>query len=129
MNVPRQTLPPLHHGIKNIKNMEVITIESKAFQQLMAKLDRVERFVLDNAKDKSDHDALWLDKDTVCAYLKISKRTLQRYRSNGVIAYSLIGRKTYYSVASVKQLLKEKNIRRDNSSLDELARKGQLQTQ
>ena len=109
--------------------MEVITIESKAFQQLMAKLDRIERFVIDNARDKSEHDQLWLDKDTVCAYLKISKRTLQRYRSNGVIAYSLIGHKTYYSVASVKQLLKEKNIRRDNRSLEELAGKGQLQPQ
>lgn len=106
--------------------MEVITIESKAFLQLMAKLDRIERFVIDNAQDKSDHDALWLDKDTVCAYLKISKRTLQRYRSNGVIAYSLIGRKTYYSVASVKELLKDKNIRRNKPSMDELADKGRL---
>jgi len=109
--------------------METITIESKVFQQLMAKLNRIERFVTDNAKEKTDPESLWLDKDTVCAYLKISKRTLQRYRSNGVIAYSLIGRKTYYSVASVKKLLKEKNIQRDKKSLNELARKGQIQQQ
>ena len=109
--------------------METITIESQAWQQLMAKIDRIERFIIDSAKDKSEPDNLWLDKDTVCAYLKVSKRTLQRYRSNGVIAYSMIGRKTYYSVAAVKELLKDKNIRRDKPSLEEHADKGRIQNQ
>lgn len=107
--------------------METITIESKAFQQLMAKIDRIERYIIDNAKEKNDLDNLWLDNETVCAYLKVSKRSLQRYRSNGIIAYSIIGRKTYYSVASVKKLLKDKNIQRDKKSLDELAQKGRIQ--
>lgn len=106
--------------------METITIESKAFQQLMAKIDRIDRFIIDSTKDNAEPDNLWLDNDTVCAYLKVSKRTLQRYRSNGVIAYSIIGRKTYYSVASVKELLKDKNIRRNKDSLDEFADKGRI---
>ena len=125
----RSTLPPLQNRIYNLSNMETITIESQAWQQLMAKIDRIERFIIDSAKDKSEPDNLWLDKDTVCAYLKVSKRTLQRYRSNGVIAYSMIGRKTYYSVAAVKELLKDKNIRRDKPSLEELADKGRIQNQ
>ena len=106
--------------------METITIESKAFQQLMAKIDRIDRFIIDSTKDNAEPDNLWLDNDTVCAYLKVSKRTLQRYRSNGVIAYSIIGRKTYYSVASVKELLKDKNIRRNKDSLNEFADKGRI---
>ena len=67
---------------------------------------------------------VWLDNEAVCAYLKISKRTLQRYRSNGVIAYSLVGRKTYYTISEIKRLLEEKRIRRNNGSLEELAAKG-----
>ena len=47
--------------------METITIESQAWQQLMAKIDRIERFIIDSAKDKPEPDNLWLDKDTVCA--------------------------------------------------------------
>lgn len=107
--------------------METITIEAKAYQQLIAKIDRIERFIIESTENKADPDNLWLDNDTVCAYLKVSKRSLQRYRSNGLIAYSIIGRKTYYSVASVKNLLKDKNIQRDKKSLDELTQKGQIQ--
>ena len=67
---------------------------------------------------------IWLDNEAVCVYLKISKRTLQRYRSNGVIAYSLIGKKTYYTISEIKRLLEEKRIQRNVGSLDELAAKG-----
>lgn len=110
------------------KRMEVITIESKAYKSLVAKLNRIERLVMANKKEESGNDNLWLDNETVCTFLKVSRRTLQRFRSKGDIAYSLIGRKTYYSVSSIERLLKEKNIHRDSKSLSELAGKGRIQT-
>jgi len=106
--------------------MEIITIESKAYKALVAKLNRIERLITEKKKERSEPDNLWLDGETVCAYLKVSKRTLQRYRSNGAIDYSIIGKKTYYSVSAIKRLLKDKNISRDKKSLDELAEKGRI---
>jgi len=117
----------LYRGNKTRKKMEIITIESKAYKSLVAKLNRIERLITEKKKERSEPDNLWLDGETVCAYLKVSKRTLQRYRSNGTIAYSIIGRKTYYSVSAIKRLLKEKNIHHDKKSLDELAEKGRIQ--
>lgn len=102
-------------------------MESRVYKSLVAKLNRIERLITESKKEKSEPENLWLDGETVCAYLKVSRRTLQRYRSNGTIAYSIIGRKTYYSVSAIKRLLKDKNIRHDKKSLDELAEKGKIQ--
>jgi len=107
--------------------MEVITMESKVYKSLVAKLNRIERLITEDKKEKSEPENLWVDAETVRAYLKVSRRTLQRYRSNGVMAYSIIGRKTYYSVSEIKRLLKDKNIHHDKKSLDELAEKGWIQ--
>lgn len=107
--------------------MEIITMESRAYKALVAKINRIEKFIQENKKEKPDHENLWLNNQTVCTYLRISKRTLQRYRSSGTISYSIIGRKTYYSVSAIKRLLKDKNIHKDKSSLDDLADRGRMQ--
>jgi len=105
-------------------NMEAILIEKAAWQSLMDKITAIENFVREVKVEKTPLQEIWLDNDAVCAYLKISKRTLQRYRSKGIIAYSLVGHKTYYAISEIKRLLEDKRIRRDEGSLDELAAKG-----
>ena len=55
----------------------------------------------------------WLDKQEVLQMLHISERTLQRWRSDGLMPYSPIGRKHYYREEDVMQLL-EKNFKRRN---------------
>ena len=104
--------------------MDVIVMESGAFQALMDKIESIEKYICHAEPEKPPLQEIWLDNEAVCAYLKISKRTLQRYRSNGVITYSLIGRKTYYTISEIKRLLEEKRILRNSGSLDELAAKG-----
>lgn len=99
-------------------------MKSGAFRELMDKIEAIEKHIYRMEPEKSSLQEIWLDNEVVCAYLKISKRTLQRYRSNGVIIYSLIGRKTYYTISEIKRLLEEKRIRRSSVSLDELAAKG-----
>ncbi|NDV64633.1 helix-turn-helix domain-containing protein [Bacteroides sp. 224] len=103
--------------------MEVIVMESQAYKALVGRINAIEKFIKEK-KEVVNQDVPMLDTQTVCAYLKVSKRTLQRYRSNGNIAYSIIGHKTYYSIAAIKQFLKDRNIRRDCESLGELAQKG-----
>jgi hypothetical protein len=103
--------------------MQVIVMESQAYKALVGRINVIEKFIREK-KEVVNQDAPMLDTQTVSAYLKVSKRTLQRYRSNGDIAYTIMGGKTFYSIAAVKQLLKDRNIRRDSESLDDLARKG-----
>lgn len=104
--------------------MDVIIMKSGAFRELMDKIEAIEKHICRMEPEKSPLQEIWLDNEAVCAYLKISKRTLQRYRSNGVIIYSLIGRKTYYTISEIKRLLEGKRIQRSSGSLDELAAKG-----
>ena len=80
--------------------MEVITIESLAFKQLVEKLDELSEYVYSQQRptEKGDDDA-WVDSGEVCLFLKISERTLQRLRTNGHISYSCIGGKKYLLLA------------------------------
>jgi len=105
--------------------MEVIVMESQAYKALVGRINAIEKFIKEK-KEVVNQDAPLLDTQTVSAYLKVSKRTLQRYRSKGDIAYTIMGGKTFYSIAAVKQLLKDRNIRRDSESLNDLARKGTI---
>ena len=107
--------------------MQVIVMESQAYKALVGRINAIEKFIREK-KEVVDQNAPMLDTQTVSAYLKVSKRTLQRYRSKGDIAYTIMGGKTFYSIASVKQLLKDRNIRRDSESLNDLARKGTVNT-
>lgn len=105
--------------------MGIVFMKSGDFQALMDRIEAIEKYIYQTAEPKNPPlQEIWLDNDAVCAYMKISRRTLQRYRSNGVITYSLVGRKTYYAISEIKRLLEEKRILRNGDSLDELAAKG-----
>jgi len=47
----------------------------------------------------------WLSGDQVCRLLRISKRTLQHYRTNGILPFSQIGRKIYYKASDIDDYL------------------------
>ena len=71
--------------------MDVITVETKAFKELMAKINVIANYVFSRQDDcKENEDDIWVDSYEVCTFLKISDRTLQRLRSKGEIAYSTI---------------------------------------
>ena len=49
----------------------------------------------------------WLENNDVCSFLQISPRTLQSYRDNGILPYSQIGRKCYYRVSDIENLISQ----------------------
>ena len=104
--------------------MGIVIMRSGDYQALMDRIEAIEKNIYQTEPKRPPLQEIWLDNEVVCSYLKISKRTLQRYRSNGVITYSLIGKKTYYTISEIKRLLEEKRIQRNVGSLDELAAKG-----
>jgi excisionase family DNA binding protein len=85
--------------------MEVITIQSEAFQQLLSKLDNLVSYFKHVAKQQPMSDT-WLDIEGACQLLKVSKRTLQNYRDDGTMSYSQVGGKIYFSASAIEEHLK-----------------------
>lgn len=101
--------------------MDVITIESQAYKDLVSKINAIAKFVIDHQDDDTtDPDEMWVDSYEVCTFLKISERTLQRLRSNRMISYSIISGKSYYTIAEIKRMLTEKRIRSTDECMNDL---------
>lgn len=99
--------------------MEVITVESEAYKNLIEKIDSIADYV--KSQDNStDWDNEWVDGYEVCTFLKISERTLQRLRTNGAISYSIISGKTYYTITEIKRVLKERLIKSTEEQMQDL---------
>lgn len=88
--------------------MNVITIESDAFKQIMDKLQSLDnKFVELKLEASTPLSERWLDNQDVILLLKISKRTLQSYRDSNKIPFSQIGHKIYYKASDVEKFLKK----------------------
>ncbi|MEY3500508.1 MAG: hypothetical protein RL308_2177 [Bacteroidota bacterium] len=84
--------------------MNVITMESEAFQKLVEKLDAIS-IRLNNHKETTPLSDVWMDNQDVCELLHISKRTLQHYRDSGKIPFSQVGAKIYYKAKDIDDFL------------------------
>lgn len=86
--------------------MNVITLESEAFQQIVSKLEAISTTLIRN-KTTTPLDDVWMDNHDVCSLLHISKRTLQHYRDSGKLPFSQIGAKIYYKASDVDAFLNQ----------------------
>ena len=99
--------------------MEVITIESQAYKNIMSKMDTIFDYVVSQQNTQDEEDS-WVDSYEVCTFLKISDRTLQRLRSENKINYSRIRGKNYYKISEIKRMMEENLIRRSEDCLQDL---------
>ena len=90
--------------------MEVITISTEAFQAIIDKIDKINDR-LDLQKPVPMLNDRWLDIQEACFLLRISKRTLQSYRDNGLLPFSQINGKIYFKAKDIDNHL-EKNYRK-----------------
>lgn len=97
--------------------MEVITIESKAYKEMIGKIDEISRYVKKHSENQ--HEG-WIDNHDVCKYLNISIRTLQRLRSQKLINFSIIRGKTYYRLSEIERMLDENLIKSNPQGLQDL---------
>jgi hypothetical protein len=101
--------------------MDVITIESTAFLELEAKINLIAKFVNEQQPSIIENsDETWVDNYDVCTFLKISERTLQRLRSKGLVSYSVISGKSYYTITEVKRMLTQHIVRSNEECLQDL---------
>ncbi len=75
-------------------------------QRLLSQVELVQRKVdkLGNNDNVINNEVL-LDNQDLCLLLKVSKRTLQRFRSSGKLPYKRIGKKTYYLESDVHKFI------------------------
>ncbi len=86
--------------------MEIISIEARTYEAMMAKFDSFTRRVESMCNRQRDIGLKpWLDNQDVCQMLGITKRTLQTYRERGLIPFSRIRHKILYRPEDVEQLL------------------------
>lgn len=91
---------------KKKDNMEIVSIERKTFEAMVAKFDRfVSRMEAICQRHGEKTMSEWMDNQDVCRMLNISPRTLQTLRDNGTLPYSQINHKTYYRPEDVKRIL------------------------
>lgn len=95
-------------------------LESEVYKEIIERLKRIERYVLETNQASEDFDKMWVDSYAVCQYLQISERTLQRLRSKGEIAYSVLGGKIYYTLGAIKHALESRTIKRSEEQFAEL---------
>lgn len=91
--------------------MDIVAIESKTFEQMKGRFENFVRQVKSLCGENQDKEK-WLGNDHVCGLLQISPRTLQSYRDNGILPYSQIGRKCYYKVSDIENLISESQIKK-----------------
>jgi hypothetical protein len=84
--------------------MQVITIESLAFQKIVDQLEAIQQ-KLNKEKGTTPLSDIWMDNQDVCELLHISKRTLQHYRDTGKLPFSQIGAKIYYKASDIDEFL------------------------
>jgi hypothetical protein len=56
----------------------------------------------------------WMTGDQVCLLLRISKRSLQNYRTQRILPFSQIGRKIYYKASDIETYLESHYIKSNN---------------
>ena len=101
--------------------MEIITIESKAFKEIIDQIGILSNYIQStHANKERNEDNEWVDNYEVCTFLKISERTLQRLRTNGEISFSRIRGRNYYKLSEIRRMLDDKLIRSKKEYLDDL---------
>ena len=67
-----------------------------------------------------------LDNQDLAFLLKVSPRTLQRYRTSGKLPYFMIGHKTYYRASGIRAFVQENA---DCKTYERFKKENQLDTQ
>jgi hypothetical protein len=82
--------------------MEVITMQSEAFQELIRRMDDINSAVTQKQKNPQD---VFVDNQEFIQLMNISKRTAQAWRDDGIISFSQVGSKIYYRMGDIQKLL------------------------
>lgn len=101
--------------------MEIITIDSEAYQELKEQITLIATFVC-GLQNKTVEDR-WIDSNEAILLLGVSERTLQRFRSERIIDYSIIKGRCRYRLSEIERILEEHIVSSSPKTLKELSMK------
>jgi len=84
--------------------MENFNVPADVVTRLIRALEKIDARLETKSKEQPLSE-IWLDVSETCQVLKISKRTLQNYRDNGVLPFSQIAGKIYFKAADIEEHL------------------------
>jgi hypothetical protein len=90
------------------KAMEVITIESQAYQELLKQLQEIKDQL--SKKETASAPNPWLDNKQVCKLFNLTTRQLQNYRDNGLLPFSQPKGKVYYKTSDIEAFFQKHYI-------------------
>lgn len=90
-------------------NMNIDRIEFTAWmERILERLDLLKEHIDESKRSRNSIDGEeLLDNQDLLQMLKISNRSLQRYRSIGKLPYYTISGKLYYKLSDVHQFIRE----------------------
>ncbi len=87
-------------------------LSKEEYQNIIDILNEI-KTKLKEANKKSNN---FIDNSDFCKLMKISSRTAQTWRDEGKISFSQIGKKIYYSLSDIEDMLKQNSFKAFKSS-------------
>lgn len=94
---------PNHNNTALLHRMDLILLQSEAFIQLQQNAYTYMRKLMEDDRKKSTIE--WLDNSEAAKLLKVSKRTMQSWRDEGILGFSQVGSKIYYNREEIDRML------------------------
>lgn len=91
--------------MERLDRQELLLEEIRQRQQVMPPVEERNDVCAD--RDKWYNGERLYDNQDLCMMLQVSKRSLQRYRSIGILPYLMLRQKTYYKETDVEKFLSE----------------------
>ncbi|MEP7168677.1 MAG: helix-turn-helix domain-containing protein [Bacteroidota bacterium] len=83
--------------------MQIFTFTEKEYQALIERLDALNEKVA--AKHNPKPEEIIFDNADALKLLKVSRRTLQQWRTDGMISFSQVGSKLYYTQKDISEFI------------------------
>ncbi len=99
--------------------MKVITMESSAYKEMMAQIANIAGYIRearDEKKRKRNRDKL-LDTAQAAKMLNVSKRTMQRMRTDHRIEYVVVRGSCRYRLSEILRLLEDNTVRNEEGTM------------
>lgn len=85
-----------------------ILVDGDKFELFLEKLSSIEKILAEKSNPKAPD---FYDQSQFEKYMKVTKRTAQKWRDEGLISFSQIGGKIYYRFSDIDEFL-EKNSKK-----------------
>lgn len=82
--------------------MNAVILTQQQYDEILNRIDEIKSEVKNTSKTNGDE---FIDNADFIQLMKISKRTAQTWRDDGIISFSQVGSKIYYRMTDVQKLL------------------------